>query len=120
MSESGKVEGPTRQCLACRSRAAKSRLLRLAVVDGTVAVDPLARRPGRGAYLCPRPSCVAAALRRDAAAIRRALRVAGGSVVDDAGIRVAAVAREEDGADSTNAGPASEHDAADAAVTRSV
>jgi len=38
-----------------------------------VVVDQGARRSGRGAYLCPSTDCFDAALRRDGAALRRAL-----------------------------------------------
>ena len=42
--------------------------------DGTVRADPNggARAPGRGAYVCPEPACVDAALR--SGRLRRALR----------------------------------------------
>lgn len=71
---------PTRTCLACRRTGDKPTLVRLAVVGGTVTVDPLARTPGRGAYLCPSRACLEQALRRDGQALRRALRLAGGTV----------------------------------------
>jgi uncharacterized protein len=69
------VEYPTRTCIACRRPAAKPTLLRLAAVDGTVQVDPLARQPGRGAYVCSRQECVEVALRRGGAAVARGLRL---------------------------------------------
>jgi uncharacterized protein len=69
------VEYPTRTCIACRRPAAKPTLLRLAAVDGTVQVDPLARLPGRGAYVCSRQECVEVALRREGAAVARGLRL---------------------------------------------
>jgi predicted RNA-binding protein YlxR (DUF448 family) len=64
----------------------------LVVTDGAVGVDALAREPGRGAYLCGRPSCTDDALRRDGAALRRALRLAGGSVTVDGDRLRAAIA----------------------------
>jgi uncharacterized protein len=66
---------PVRRCLACRRREARDRLVRLVVADGAIAVDPLTRRPGRGAYVCTQQDCLEAALRRDGAALIRALRV---------------------------------------------
>lgn len=36
--------------------------------DGTVAVDPSGRQPGRGAYLCRDTACLSAAVRRSALA----------------------------------------------------
>jgi uncharacterized protein len=74
------VEYPTRTCIACRRPAAKPTLLRLAAIDGTVQVDPLAHMPGRGAYVCSRQECMEAALRRDGMAIARGLRLARGAV----------------------------------------
>jgi uncharacterized protein len=58
----------------------KDELLRLARTPSGVRFDPDHRLPGRGAYLCPAVACVTAARRRDAAAIRRALR---GAAVDE-------------------------------------
>jgi uncharacterized protein len=76
---------PRRRCVGCGKIAPKSELLRIAAVaqagdGGARAVcDPLARMPGRGAYLCregqsarPRTDCLARAERRNALA--RALR----------------------------------------------
>lgn len=88
---------PTRSCVACRKRAAKPALVRVAVAPsgkptgkpgGTptrtpgggparavVTVDSSARLPGRGAYVCAERTCLDAALRRDGLALVRALRV---------------------------------------------
>jgi len=67
---------------------AKASLLRFVVSDGAIHADPLAREPGRGAYLCGRPECTEAALRRDGAALRRALRITDQHVtVNEDGLR---------------------------------
>jgi predicted RNA-binding protein YlxR (DUF448 family) len=75
---------PRRRCVGCGKVAPKSELLRLAAADDGQAraqavADPLARMPGRGAYLCreagsprPVPDCLAQATRRGG--IARALR----------------------------------------------
>ena len=64
-----------RTCVGCRERAVKSELLRIVAAGDEVVPDPLARLPGRGAYLHPSPGCFERAqLRR---AIPRALRVPG-------------------------------------------
>src|SRR5579875_1045249 len=64
-----------RTCVGCRERAVKSELLRIVAAGDEVVPDPLARLPGRGAYLHPDPGCLdRAQLRR---AIPRALRVPG-------------------------------------------
>jgi uncharacterized protein len=81
---------PIRRCIACRRSAAKASLLRFVVSDGVVSADPLARKPGRGAYLCGRSTCTDAALRRDGAVLRRALKATSGqTTVDERGVRTA-------------------------------
>jgi len=51
---------PQRTCVGCRRARAKEELVRLVRrSDGTVVAD--ARGPGRGAYVCPDPDCVARA-----------------------------------------------------------
>jgi predicted RNA-binding protein YlxR (DUF448 family) len=51
--------GPIRRCAGCRARRPRSELIRVASgPDGTVSVDPRARMPGRGAYLCVARGCV--------------------------------------------------------------
>jgi predicted RNA-binding protein YlxR (DUF448 family) len=75
---------PTRSCLVCRRRAPKSCLLRLNVApSGALRADPLARLPGRGAYLCGEAACLDKALRGGGAALARALRVPSGAVQMD-------------------------------------
>lgn len=64
-----------RTCVGCRTRAVKSDLLRVVVVGDEIAADPLARSPGRGAYLHPSQECLEQARRRRA--FPRALRVTG-------------------------------------------
>ena len=58
--------------MGCKTRAAKSDLLRVVAVDGELVADPAARSPGRGAYLHPSQDCLERARRRRA--IPRALR----------------------------------------------
>ncbi len=49
---------PVRTCIVCGEKAPKRELTRVVVdPDGTVRVDPTGKAPGRGAYLCGRPSC---------------------------------------------------------------
>lgn len=74
------MEAPTRTCLACRQRSAKPSLIRLAVVDGRVQVDPFAIIQSRGTYICAGAGCTEIALQREGAAIARALRMAPGAV----------------------------------------
>lgn len=64
-----------RTCVGCRVCAAKSDLLRLVVVEGSVTPDPSGRLPGRGASLHPDLGCLEMAERRRA--FPRAFRRAG-------------------------------------------
>lgn len=63
---------PVRTCIGCCERVAKSDLVRLVVIDGSLVIDKKSTLPGRGAYLHPRSDCVDSALRRRA--LTRALR----------------------------------------------
>jgi len=66
---------PVRTCVGCKTRAAKSSLLRLVVAGDGIVPDPQARQPGRGAYLHPSLACFELAQRRRA--FSRALRAPG-------------------------------------------
>ena len=60
---------PQRTCTGCKTVAAQSELVRVAVDRGRLVLDRGRRLPGRGAYVHPRSSCVtvpglAKALRR--------------------------------------------------------
>jgi len=49
---------PERSCVACRTARAKRDLIRVVRrADGTIAIDPTGRLPGRGAYLCRDAAC---------------------------------------------------------------
>ncbi|WP_245646129.1 YlxR family protein [Nocardiopsis trehalosi] len=69
-------------CVGCRSRAARSELLRLVAASGAVVPDPAGRTPGRGAYLHADPRCWESAERRRV--WPRAFRSAGG--LDTSGV----------------------------------
>ncbi|MHB1139029.1 MAG: YlxR family protein, partial [Microthrixaceae bacterium] len=62
---------PTRTCVGCRRSGPASSLVRCAAVEGRVEVGRVL--PGRGAWLCPTGSCVAAAVR--SGSLARALRL---------------------------------------------
>lgn len=74
------LTGPVRTCVGCRMRDAQDRLVRLALVPGTLEVTVDERRtvPGRGAWLHPQPGCVERAVARRA--VDRALRIQGADV----------------------------------------
>ncbi|MEK9659958.1 MAG: YlxR family protein [Chloroflexota bacterium] len=49
---------PERTCIVCGERFPKRELTRVvAGPDGTVRPDPTGKAPGRGAYVCGKPSC---------------------------------------------------------------
>lgn len=56
---------PLRTCVACRQKRPQRDLLRVVrTPEGTLEVDEKGKAPGRGAYLCPTPACLAAGLQR--------------------------------------------------------
>ncbi|MCO5974508.1 MULTISPECIES: YlxR family protein [Actinoallomurus] len=61
--------------MGCRVRTAKSDLLRLVVIEGSIVLDPHGRLPGRGASLHPDLACLELAERRRA--FSRAFRLSG-------------------------------------------
>lgn len=78
------LRAPVRTCIGCRTARPKDELLRIARTPDGVRFDPESQLPGRGAYVCPDPTCAASARRRDAAALRRALRGAPPAELDAA------------------------------------
>ena len=50
---------PTRMCAGCRERKQKGELIRV-VRDpaGVVSLDFTGKKPGRGAYICPKVGCL--------------------------------------------------------------
>lgn len=53
---------PLRTCVACRTSGDKRGLLRVVrQPDGAVGYDPTGKSNGRGAYVCAREECIAAA-----------------------------------------------------------
>lgn len=70
---------PQRQCVACGVMRAKRELVRVVrTPDGTVRLDTTGKLSGRGAYVCPEPTCVERALRED-----RLARVLNLAIPDD-------------------------------------
>jgi predicted RNA-binding protein YlxR (DUF448 family) len=56
---------PQRTCVACRGAQSKRELVRIVRTGtGEVEVDLTGKRAGRGAYLCPNPTCWEQALKR--------------------------------------------------------
>ena len=53
---------PMRQCVGCREMKPKKELIRVVrSPEGQVSLDFKGKLPGRGAYLCPDPACLARA-----------------------------------------------------------
>lgn len=53
---------PMRQCLGCREMKPKGELIRVVrSPEGEISLDFRGKKPGRGAYLCPAPDCLAKA-----------------------------------------------------------
>ncbi len=51
---------PIRQCLGCREHRPKNELIRVVrSPEGEISLDFRGKKPGRGAYLCPDPKCLA-------------------------------------------------------------
>ena len=51
---------PMRQCVGCREMKEKKSLIRLVKPpEGPVSLDFKGKLPGRGAYVCPDPACLA-------------------------------------------------------------
>ena len=62
---SDEERGPQRTCLGCRKALARKDLLRFVLApQGELLVDYKGRLPGRGAYTCVDPGCIAEAIRR--------------------------------------------------------
>ena len=57
---------PQRTCIACRQVKEKKDLVRLVSTgNGIVEIDTFGKKPGRGAYLCPKRTCWELALRKN-------------------------------------------------------
>lgn len=66
---------PMRQCLGCREHKPKKELIRVVrSPEGAIALDFKGKLPGRGAYVCPLPACLAKA--RKSRALERAFDTA--------------------------------------------
>ena len=62
---------PQRQCLGCREMKNKKDLIRaVRSPEGEISLDFKGKKPGRGAYVCPAPACLAKA--RKSRALERA------------------------------------------------
>lgn len=50
---------PLRMCVGCREMKSKKELIRVVrTPDEKIEIDQTGKRPGRGAYLCPKRECM--------------------------------------------------------------
>ncbi len=69
----GKRHKPIRTCISCRAKKEKDQLVRYTLDETSRLVrDELGQRPGRGAYMCKKASCLQRALQGNR--LQRALR----------------------------------------------
>lgn len=74
---------PQRQCVGCRTMHDKRDLIRVVKSpEGVISLDSRGKMPGRGAYVCNDPACLAKA--RKSKALERALTVSIDAAVYDA------------------------------------
>jgi predicted RNA-binding protein YlxR (DUF448 family) len=71
---------PIRTCVGCGRKAPQRKLVRFVAPQGVLERDSEPRRPGRGAYTCPRSACFerAASRRAFARTLRRTVTVPSG------------------------------------------
>ena len=56
---------PMRMCVGCREMKEKKALIRVVrSPEGEVSLDPVGKKPGRGAYVCRSAECLKRALRQ--------------------------------------------------------
>jgi predicted RNA-binding protein YlxR (DUF448 family) len=74
------VSEPIRTCVGCGRKAPQRELLRFVAPEGVLELERGPRRPGRGAYTCPREVCFERAVGRRAFArtLRRTITVPSG------------------------------------------
>lgn len=66
---------PMRQCVGCREMKSKRELIRVVrSPEGELSLDFRGKKPGRGAYVCPDPACLAKA--KKSKALSRAFEMA--------------------------------------------
>lgn len=56
---------PMRMCVGCREMKPKRELIRVVrAPDGAVSLDPVGKKPGRGAYVCRSEECLKRAIKQ--------------------------------------------------------
>lgn len=58
---------PMRRCVGCMESKPKKQLVRVVKnAAGEISMDLIGKKPGRGAYICPDPACLARAQKKKA------------------------------------------------------
>ena len=56
---------PMRMCIGCRTMKEKGQLIRVVrSPEGDMSLDPVGKKPGRGAYVCRSAECLKRAIRQ--------------------------------------------------------
>ncbi|MBR4081036.1 MAG: YlxR family protein [Clostridia bacterium] len=56
---------PMRMCVGCREMKPKRELIRVVrSPEGAVSIDPVGKKPGRGAYVCRSADCLKRAIKQ--------------------------------------------------------
>ena len=56
---------PMRMCVGCREMKPKRELIRVVrAPDGSLSMDPVGKKPGRGAYVCRQEACLTRAIKQ--------------------------------------------------------
>ena len=56
---------PMRMCVGCREMKPKRERIRVVrSPEGEVSMDPVGKKPGRGAYVCRNPECLKRAIKQ--------------------------------------------------------
>ena len=56
---------PMRMCVGCREMKPKRKLIRVVrSPEGEVSMDPVGKKPGRGAYVCRSAACLQRAIKQ--------------------------------------------------------
>jgi len=85
---------PMRMCVGCREMKEKKSLIRVVrSPEGEVSLDPVGKKPGRGAYVCREGECLARALKQRQ--LERQLQTDIGAEVRDALQRELEALKEE-------------------------
>ena len=56
---------PMRMCVGCREMKPERELIRVVrSPEGELSIDPVGKKPGRGAYVCSNQACLARAIKQ--------------------------------------------------------